>query len=87
MILYSTECRICINREAVDACLAFLDATGVVVEPACGAALAPLYLEAMRDGVRAALAGSDGVVDPNSNLVVIVCGGTTTSEDMLRAYH
>lgn len=66
----------------MEACLAFLDATGVVVEPACGAALAPLYLEAMRVNVRAAM--GEGILNSCSNLVVIVCGGTTASEDMLR---
>lgn len=61
-------------REAVEACWAFLQATGVVVEPACGAALAPLYLEAMRGDVQAALARAKGYMDADANLVVVVCG-------------
>lgn len=65
------------DREAVHACLTFLEATGIVVEPACGAALAPLYLDGMRGAVRDALGGAD------ANLVVVVCGGTTTDAAML----
>lgn len=67
------------DREAVEACVTFLEATGVVVEPACGAALAPLY------GKQELLRGILGdVLSPAFNLVVVVCGGTTASEGMLR---
>jgi L-serine/L-threonine ammonia-lyase len=50
------------DREAIDACLAFADDHRVVVEPACGAALALAYknVDALRNG---------------DDVLVIVCGG------------
>ncbi len=67
------------DRQAVEACVLFLEEMGVVVEPACGTALAPLYLK--HEALRAVLGD---VLTPDFNLVVVVCGGTTTSEGMLR---
>jgi L-serine/L-threonine ammonia-lyase len=54
------------DRAAVDACLRFLDEQRVLVEPACGAALALLQ------------EGSE-VLAPYDNLLVIVCGGATAT--------
>jgi L-serine/L-threonine ammonia-lyase len=51
------------DRQAVDACLAFADDHRMLVEPACGAALAPLYLR------HPALAEFN-------TAAVIVCGGS-----------
>ena len=59
--------------QAIDACYHFLDDHRVLVEPACGAALAPLY-----EG-HATLAGK-------SNVVVIVCGGSGITLDLLENY-
>jgi L-serine/L-threonine ammonia-lyase len=53
------------DRAAVDACLRFLDDHRVLVEPACGAALAPLYARAQD-------------VMAYRDILVIVCGGATT---------
>ena len=50
------------DRQAVEACWQFLDQQRVLVEPACGAALAALYELA------------DPLVD-KQNVLVIVCGG------------
>lgn len=61
------------DREAVDACLAFLNDHRTLVEPACGAALALLY------GQKLPLAGVE-------NLLVIVCGGSTTTLNVLQAF-
>lgn len=59
------------DREAVEACLAFADDHRVLVEPACGAALAPVYAAAPP-----LLAGPGPVV-------VIVCGGVGVNRELL----
>lgn len=61
------------DREAVDACLAFLDDHRVLVEPACGASLATLY------GAKVALGDFE-------NVLVIVCGGSTATVEALRHF-
>ena len=58
------------DREAVDACLRFADDHRILVEPACGAALATVY-----DGA-APLAG-------RAPVLVIVCGGAGASRALL----
>lgn len=60
------------DAHAVAASLQFLDEHRVVVEPACGAALAALALD------HPTLASA-------SDIAVIVCGGVTASVDQLRA--
>jgi L-serine/L-threonine ammonia-lyase len=61
------------DREAVEACLRFMDDHRVVVEPACGAALALAY----RAGD--ALAAYERVL-------VIVCGGVTATVEQLQRW-
>lgn len=61
------------DREAVEACLRFMDDHRVVVEPACGASLAPAY----RAG--AMLAACERVL-------VIVCGGVTATVEQLQRW-
>jgi L-serine/L-threonine ammonia-lyase len=61
------------DREAVDACLRFADEQRVLVEPACGAALAAVY----------------GWAEPLEDLaaiVVIVCGGAGVSLALLEEW-
>jgi L-serine/L-threonine ammonia-lyase len=60
------------DAEAVAAALAFLDAQRVLVEPACGAALAVLDR-------------GHAVFEHVDDIAVIVCGGATVSVDQLRA--
>jgi L-serine/L-threonine ammonia-lyase len=61
------------DRAAVRACLAFQDDHRLLVEPACGAALAAVYQgEAALQGFR--------------SLLVVVCGGAGTTLDQLRAW-
>ena len=64
------------DREAVAACVRFMDDHRVVVEPACGAALALAY---RADGADAALADF-------ANVLVIVCGGATATVEQLLAW-
>jgi L-serine/L-threonine ammonia-lyase len=62
------------DAQAIAASVAFLDDHRVLVEPACGAALAPLY-------------GNANCLQPYASLLVIVCGGsTTTLKQLLPAY-
>lgn len=61
------------DQAALDACLRFMDDQRVMVEPACGAALAAVYGEAPE------LAGC-------RNVLVIVCGGVTASVAQLNAW-
>ncbi len=61
------------DREAVDACLAFADDHRLLVEPACGAALAPLYLK------RASL-------QEFRSIAVIVCGGNGVTLELLNQW-
>ncbi len=61
------------DRAAVDACVRFLDDHRVLVEPACGAALAIAYAHPDR------LARFE-------RPLIVVCGGATTSIDTLMRY-
>jgi L-serine/L-threonine ammonia-lyase len=60
--------------QAVAACLDFADAQRVIVEPACGAALA------------VALQGAHPVLQAAQDLLVIVCGGVAADHAQLRAW-
>ncbi|QQP95249.1 pyridoxal-phosphate dependent enzyme [Lysobacter enzymogenes] len=61
------------DREAVDACLAFLDDHRTLVEPACGASLALLYANRLPPGVA-------------GNVLVVVCGGSTATVESLSRF-
>lgn len=58
------------DQSAVAACWRFLDDQRLLVEPACGAALAPVY-------------ENHQVLEPYRSLLVVVCGGVTTSATQL----
>ena len=62
------------DREAVAACLQFSKDHQLVVEPACGAALAPVY------------AGHPSLKD-KKNILVIVCGGVGVGIEQLEAWN
>lgn len=61
------------DREAVDACLAFLDDHRTLVEPACGASLALLYANKLP-------------VEAGQNVLVVVCGGSTATVESLSRF-
>jgi len=61
------------DQAAVSSCLRFIDDHRIVVEPACGAALAVVYGEAPE------LTGY-------KNVLVIVCGGVTATLEQLHAW-
>lgn len=58
------------DKAAVDACQRFMDDQRLVVEPACGAALAAVY-------------GKVPQLAPYRNVLVIVCGGVTATTQQL----
>jgi L-serine/L-threonine ammonia-lyase len=62
------------DRAAVDACLRFADDHRVLVEPACGAALAPVY---------AAAPPLEGAGSAEAPVMVIVCGGAGVTREQL----
>ncbi|MDA0748858.1 MAG: pyridoxal-phosphate dependent enzyme [bacterium] len=61
------------DREAVDACMRFVDDHRVLVEPACGAALAAVYGQA------------EPLLD-QASVLVIVCGGAGVSLELLQEW-
>ncbi len=61
------------DRAAVSACMRFLDDHRLVVEPACGAALAPVYEQAPE-------------LDDYETLLVVVCGGATATLEQLEVW-
>jgi L-serine/L-threonine ammonia-lyase len=63
------------DYEALDACEQFLRDHRVLVEPACGAALAVLYSQKHQESL-------DAVRSP----LIVVCGGVTATLDMIREW-
>lgn len=61
------------DHEAASACATFLDEHRLLVEPACGAALAPLY-------------GNLAELTPFKTIVCVVCGGATVTAEQIRNY-
>ncbi|MBM3071960.1 pyridoxal-phosphate dependent enzyme [Lelliottia sp. RWM.1] len=61
------------DQEAVDACLSFADDHRTLVEPACGAALALLYTQKLP-------------LHEMNDVLVIVCGGSTTTLSALQQF-
>ena len=58
------------DQAAISSCWRFLDDQRLLVEPACGAALAPVY-------------ENHPVLEEYKTIIVIVCGGVTTSAEQL----
>lgn len=67
------QCVAVTDQQAVSACLIFADDHRILVEPACGAALAVVY-----DRL--------AVLDGAENVLVVVCGGMGVSMQMLSDY-
>jgi L-serine/L-threonine ammonia-lyase len=65
---------ICTDAEAVDACVKFAQDHRILVEPACGAALAVAYSERLRDVYLKHVQGP---------IVLEVCGGSGVNVDLL----
>ncbi|KAM5237749.1 serine dehydratase-like [Ctenodactylus gundi] len=67
---------------AVDAVQRFLDDERMLVEPACGAALAAVY-----SGLLGRLQAQGRLRSPLGPVVVVVCGGNNIDSQQLRALH
>jgi L-serine/L-threonine ammonia-lyase len=80
----------CTDAEAVDACLRFAKDHRMLVEPACGAALAVVYSERLRGPLlfhNKDRAASSGVFADLANGVVIeVCGGNAVTLELLATW-
>eukprot|EP00584_Thalassiosira_punctigera_P008017 CAMPEP_0172539222 /NCGR_PEP_ID=MMETSP1067-20121228/10466_1 /TAXON_ID=265564 ORGANISM="Thalassiosira punctigera, Strain Tpunct2005C2" /NCGR_SAMPLE_ID=MMETSP1067 /ASSEMBLY_ACC=CAM_ASM_000444 /LENGTH=427 /DNA_ID=CAMNT_0013324869 /DNA_START=103 /DNA_END=1386 /DNA_ORIENTATION=- len=72
---------VCTDAEAVDACVKFAAEHRMLVEPACGASLAPLYSERLRSKLLEELQGEE-----NGAIVVEVCGGSGVNLDLLAGW-
>jgi L-serine/L-threonine ammonia-lyase len=69
---------ICTDAEAIDACVKYAQDHRLFVEPACGAALAVLYSDRLRD-----LYLKEDNIMPDGLIVVKVCGGSGVNVDLL----
>ncbi len=71
------------DADAVMACVRFLEDVRILVEPACGAAIAPAYNGDLR---RHLGDGLDEAEWAARNVVLVVCGGSNISFDILAEY-
>ena len=71
----SVKAAMCTDAEAVEACVRFAEDHRVLVEPACGAALAALYSDRLRKDVLEDV--------PDGPIVVEVCGGSGVNVELL----
>ena len=78
-----TESIVVTDAEAVAACIQFADEHKVLTEPACGAALATVMTPKYVDQILASLGGRDTVP---KDVVVIACGGSIVSVDLLERW-
>jgi L-serine/L-threonine ammonia-lyase len=69
---------VCTDEEAVQGCVQFSSDHRMLVEPACGASLAPLYSDRLRTKLL------DKLKDDESSVIVVeVCGGSGVDLDLL----
>ncbi len=61
------------DRSALSACERFLADQRILIEPSCGASLAPVYEKAP-------------VLEPFGTVLVVVCGGATSTIDQIREW-
>ncbi|OXG89891.1 L-serine ammonia-lyase [Cryptococcus neoformans A2-102-5] len=67
------------DKEAIQACIQFLDDERILVEPACGATLALVYTGRLREVMKERLT-------EDSKVVLVVCGGSNISLEVLQRY-
>jgi len=72
---------VCTDGEAVQGCVQFASDHRMLVEVACGAALAPLYSDRLRAKLLDQLKDNE-----DSVIVVEVCGGSGVNLDLLRGW-
>ena len=71
------QAKACTDAEAVDACVRFAKDHRMLVEPACGAALAVAYSERLRE---------ECLKDVDGPIVLEVCGGSGVDIDLLQGW-
>jgi len=71
------------DADAVSAAARFLDDARTLVEPACGATIAPAYNGDLRRHLGAELSDAEWAT---RNVVLVVCGGSNISLEMLLGY-
>ena len=76
---------VCSDAEAIDACVKFATDHRMLVEPACGAALAPLYTDRMRTMLLDELGRNDDDGEKRA-IIVEVCGGNGVDLDILQGW-
>ncbi|ODQ63094.1 tryptophan synthase beta subunit-like PLP-dependent enzyme [Nadsonia fulvescens var. elongata DSM 6958] len=76
--LYPTHSIIVEDRDAANACIRFAEDHKVLVEPACGTALAAIYQERLKEIVPK--------LTPDDTVVVVVCGGSAVDCQTLQEY-
>ena len=69
---------------AVDACMRLLQDHRMLVEPACGAALAPVYRTRSSSGEAAPMSAA---LAEAKSVVVVVCGGANVTHEALAKWH
>ena len=74
-----TQSLVVTDTEAVSACLQFASEQRFLIEPACGAGLSAIYSSRCRDILTAD-------TKKGANVVVIVCGGSVVSLDLLHMW-
>jgi L-serine/L-threonine ammonia-lyase len=73
----AVEACICTDKEAVEACVQFAADHRILVEPACGAALAAIYSDRLR---------AQTLKNVEGPVVVEVCGGSGVNMDLLNMW-
>ena len=68
---------ICTDKEAVDACVKFAQDYRILVEPACGAALAAIYSPRLREQTFQNVEGT---------IIMEVCGGSGVNTELLESW-
>jgi L-serine/L-threonine ammonia-lyase len=71
------------DREAAMACVRFLDDARILIEVACGASVAPVYNGDLRRYLGKGLTDEEWAT---RNVVLVVCGGSNTSLEILDKY-
>lgn len=71
------------DAEAAMACVAFADDEKILVEPACGASIAPVYTDSLHTLLFPDLSDEDF---KKKNVVLVVCGGSNVSLEILQGY-
>ncbi len=73
---HKLQCKLVSDADALRACIRYRTATGTLVEPACGAALAMVASATLLDDI----------CPRGATVVLIVCGGSVINDEWLAKY-